>query len=73
MDRHDNGMVLMSSRKLRVESLVGVAYHCQIQTKPSNPETSRVSNAIETFGEVVCATSAQHVDMRESNQSRDHV
>ena len=38
----------------------------------SMPAASRVINAMETFGGVACVTSEQHVDLRESNQKRDH-
>ena len=40
---------------------------------PSDPDTSRVIDAIETCGGVDCATSGQRVDMPESRQSRNHV
>ena len=33
---------------------------------------SRVIDPMETFGGVACVTSEQHVDLRESNQKRDH-
>ena len=36
------------------------------------PAASRVIGAMETFGGVACVTSEQHVDLRESNQKRDH-
>ena len=54
---------------------MGVGYHCQIQPNAclEKPDTSRVIDAIQTFGGLVCATSAQHVDVHESSQSRDHV
>ena len=38
----------------------------------SMPAASRVIDAMETFGGVACVTSEQHVDLRESNQKRDH-
>ena len=38
----------------------------------SMPAASSVINAMETFSGVVCVTSEQHVDLRESNQRRDH-
>ena len=38
----------------------------------SMPAASRVIDAMETFGGVACITSEQHVDLRESDQKRDH-
>ena len=38
----------------------------------SMPAASRVIDAMETFGGVACVTSEQHVDLRESDQKRDH-
>ena len=38
----------------------------------SMPAASRVIDAMETFGGVACVTSQQHVDLRESDQKRDH-
>ena len=40
---------------------------------PSKPATSRLIDAIETFGKVASTTSAQHVDKRECSQSLNHV
>ena len=38
----------------------------------SMPAATRVIDAMETFSGVACVTSEQHVDLRESNQRRDH-
>ena len=38
----------------------------------SMPAASRVIDAMETFGGVAWVTSEQHVDLRESDQKRDH-
>ena len=38
----------------------------------SMPAASRVIDAMETFSGVACVTSEHHVDLRESNQRRDH-
>ena len=38
----------------------------------SMPAASRAIDAMETFGGVACVTSEQHVDLRESDQKRDH-
>ena len=38
----------------------------------SMPAAFRVIDVMETFGGVACVTPEQHVDLRESDQKRDH-
>ena len=74
MDRHDNraGTHAFSENVRRSYSW---ARHIAVNYSEMGslmPAASRIIDAMETFGGVACVTSEQHVDLRESDQKRDH-
>ena len=69
MDRHNNYNDGAGAHVLETAGGVtrghGISLSNTATWMPSKPATSRLIDAIETFGSVASTTSAQHVDKRE--------